>query len=113
VKASFGTAAGRIHPCGAAKRAILTFSGNRKKVITLTFSAKHARHRFCFGQPRRFITRSGHLTKHFNKKNHEYEGVLPRCRITHTRPCVKSRDFDHGTQAVVVKSGVIDPHLSH
>jgi hypothetical protein len=113
VKASFGTAAGKIHPCGARKRAILTFSGHRKKTIILRFHSSHPRHRFCYGQPKPFITASGHLTKRFNSKNKEWEGVLPRCRVTHTKPCVKRRHFHHKIQTVVVKSGKIDPHLSH
>jgi hypothetical protein len=113
VKASFGTADGKIHPCGAKKKAILTFSGERKKTIILKFHSSHPRHRFCYGQPKPFITASGHLTKQFNPKNNEYEGVLPRCHVTHTRPCVKRRHFHHKIQTVVVKSGKIDPHLSH
>lgn len=113
IKASFGTAAARVHPCLTRTRGILTFSGDRKKVITLQFPAAHPRHRFCYGQPHRFITRSGHLTKHYNKKNHEWEGVLPRCRVSHSLPCVRSRHWHRRVETIVVVSGAIDPHLSH
>jgi hypothetical protein len=67
----------------------------------------------CYGQPKKFVTRSGKLTTFRNHTLHEWEGVLPTCEAFHSKPCLRSSEFDNGVQTVVVVSRKHDPHLIH
>jgi hypothetical protein len=112
LKVSFGATA-KIHPCSTSRKAVLTFTGHRKKVIRFAFLAKKKTKILCYGQPHKFITRSGKKTTFHSRKNHEWEGALPTCRAFHTKPCLRSSTLHNGVQTVVVVSRKRDPHLIH
>ena len=111
VTATFGGNVVPIHPCTGATTGILTFSGDRKKLITITRPIRPLALLFCYGQPTPFRDIRGHLTTYFNPINKEYEGVLPACFRVPTGPCVKSLTFTRTTETVVIFSGTADPRI--
>jgi hypothetical protein len=113
LSASFGTAAAPIHPCNVAVPGVLTFTGDRQKTITLSRTTRHPSPIFCYGQPTRFVQANGHLTTYFSQANHEFEGVLPRCRPHRPGPCISNMVYRHGIQTITAQSGADDPHISY
>ena len=111
VTATFGGNVVPIHPCTGATTGILTFSGDRKKLITITRPIKPLALLFCYGQPTPFRDIRGQLTTYFNPINKEYEGVLPACFLAPAGPCVKSLTFTRTTETVVIFSGTADPRI--
>lgn len=113
IHASFGWARARVHPCTTPKYAVLTFSGNRAKVITFSWETDTPTERLCYGRSTKFVTGSGDRATFYNKVNREWEGVLPDCSDFHTKPCVRSRSFSDGVETAVIVTGRRDPHLVH
>ncbi|HTC68671.1 MAG TPA: hypothetical protein VK662_03825, partial [Acidothermaceae bacterium] len=111
ITATFGGNVVPIHPCTGATTGILTFSGSRQKVITLTLPIKQLSLVFCYGQPTTFLDILYRPVTYFNPINQEYEGLLPLCLPKFTGPCVKSLSLSRTTETVVIQSGTADPRL--
>jgi hypothetical protein len=112
ITASFGGNVAPIHPCTGAASGILTFSGNRQKVITLTLPIKQAALVFCYGQPTTFLDILYRPVTYFSQANQEYEGLLPLCLPKFTGPCVKSISLTRTSEIVTFQSGSADPHIA-
>jgi large repetitive protein len=111
ITATFGGNVVPIHPCTGATSGILTFSGSRQKVITLTLPIKQLSLVFCYGQPTPFLDILYRPVTYFNPVNQEYEGLLPLCLPKFTGPCVKSLSLSRTAETVVILSGTADPRL--
>jgi hypothetical protein len=111
ITATYGGNVSPIHPCTGAVAGILTFSGNRQKVITLTIQLKNLSLLFCYGQPTPFTDITLRPTTYFNPINQEYEGLLPLCLPKLTGPCVKSISLSRTAETVVILSGSADPRI--
>jgi hypothetical protein len=111
ITASYGGNVAPIHPCTGAVNGILTFSGDRQKLITLTIQTKKIIVTFCYGQPSPFLDVLYRKTTFFNQTNKDYEGLLPICLPKYTGPCIKSASFKKNVETVTIQSGTIDPHI--
>jgi large repetitive protein len=111
ITATFGGNVVPVHPCTGATTGVLTFSGSRQKVITLTLPIKQLSLVFCYGQPTPFLDILYRPVTYFNPINQEYEGLLPLCLPKFTGPCVKSLSLTKTSEIVVVQSGTADPRL--
>jgi hypothetical protein len=115
ITATYGGNVAVIHPCTGSVQSILTFSGNRAKVITLTFpaSAKNPIPAvlFCYGQPTPFLDILYQKTTFFSQANQDYEGLLPVCLPKFTGPCVKSITLSKTSEKVVIDTNAADPHV--
>lgn len=113
ITATYGGNVAPIHPCTSSTASgILTFSGAREKVITLTLQTKLPVLLFCYGQPTPFLNILYQKTTYFNQANQDYEGLLPLCLPRMTGPCVKSIGFKKKVETVVILSGADDPHIT-
>jgi hypothetical protein len=112
ITASFGGVGAPIHPCTGATAGILTFTGNRQKIITLTFPAKVPTLIICYGQPTPFKDITFRNTTFFNQTNKDYEGALGPC-LLEPAPCVRTLTWKKGTETVVIVSSAADPHAMH
>lgn len=113
ITATYGGNVAAIHPCNQSTASgILTFSGARMKVITLTIQTKLPVVLFCYGQPTPFLNALYQKTTYFNPVNQDYEGLLPICLPNMTGPCVKSIGMKKQTETVVILSGADDPHIT-
>jgi hypothetical protein len=102
---------------------ILTFSGNRQKIITLTIPAtvvgKKVITKFCYGQPTPWYGLGNGklvLVKSFNSANQDYEGQLATCGTIPKQlqggPCIQSITWKRGQPEIaVIQSSTTDPHL--
>jgi hypothetical protein len=111
ITATYGGNVAPIHPCTGAVAGILTFGGDRQKVVTLTLQTKVPVLTICYGQPTPFLNVLYLKTTYFNPINQEYEGLLPVCLPKFTGPCVKSLTLTRTTETVVINSGIADPHI--
>ncbi len=115
ITATYGGNVGVIHPCTGSVQSILTFTGDRAKVITLTFTATPKNPipavLFCYGQPTPFLDVLYQKTTYFNKVNQDYEGLLPVCLPKFTGPCVKSITLTKTSEKVVIDTNAADPHV--
>jgi hypothetical protein len=112
ITATFGGNVAPIHPCTGATSGVLTFSGSRQKVITITLpTVKSWSLVFCYGQPTPFLDILYRPTTYFSQVNQEYEGLLPACLPRFTGPCVKSLSFKKTVETAVILSGTADPRL--
>jgi hypothetical protein len=111
ITATFGGNVAAIHPCTGATSGVLTFSGNRQKLITLTLPIKQLSLVFCYGQPTPFLDILYRPTTYFSPVNQEYEGLLPLCLPKFTGPCVKSLSLSKTAETVVIQSGTADPRV--
>jgi hypothetical protein len=111
ISASYGGSVAPIHPCKGTSQSILTFSGNRQKLITLTLQTKRPVFIFCYGQPTPFIDITLHKTKYFSAANQDYEGILPPCLPSLVGPCVKSLNWRRSVETVVIATNAADPHI--
>jgi hypothetical protein len=113
ITATYGGNVAAIQPCNQSTASgILTFSGARMKVITLTIQTKLPVLLFCYGQPTPFLNILYRKTTYFNPVNQDYEGLLPLCLPKMTGPCVKSIGMKKQTETVVILSGADDPHIT-
>jgi hypothetical protein len=111
ITASYGGNVAPIYPCRGTNEQILTFNGDRPKLITLSLRNRRPTVFFCFGQPTPFLDLTWHMTRHYNPANHEYEGLLPPCVRGLNGPCLKSLSWHKGVETVVITSGSGDPHI--
>ena len=115
ITATYGGNVAVIHPCTGSVQSILTFTGDRTKVITLTFAATPKNPipaiLFCYGQPTPFLDVLYQKTTFFNKVNQDYEGLLPVCLPKFTGPCVKSITLTKTSEKVVIDTNAADPHV--
>jgi hypothetical protein len=113
ITASYGGNVSPIHPCTGTSATILTFSGNRQKLITLTLNRKLPTLIFCYGQPTPFLDVTFRKTTYFNPINQEYEGILPPCLPKATGPCVELQTltFKKSVETIVISSSAADPHI--
>jgi hypothetical protein len=115
ITASYGGNVAVIHPCTGSVNSVLTFTGNRAKVITLTFTATAKNPipavLFCYGQPTPFLDILYQKTTYFSQQNQEYEGLLPVCLPKFTGPCVKSISLTKTSEKVVIDTNEADPHV--
>ena len=130
ITASFGGNVAPVHPCTGSASSVLTFSGDRQKLITETFPTNLPVLLFCYGQPTPFTDITLHKTTYYNSTNKEYEGLLPPCLLVPSgQPCFKVPTFPvfvPGTlrpvidpttkkleETVVIYSGAADPKTMH
>jgi hypothetical protein len=104
---------------------ILTFSGDRQKIVTLKIPANDVKQKairkFCYGQPTDWYgIVNGRVDEvhHFNTHNQDFEGQLAMCSAlpkNHKNgPCIKSINWRSGKpETVVIQSATVDPHLVH
>ena len=115
ITATYGGNVAVIHPCTGSVQSILTFTGDRTQVITLTFAATPKNPipaiLFCYGQPTPFLDVLYQKTTFFNKVNQDYEGLLPVCLPKFTGPCVKSITLTKTSEKVVIDTNAADPHV--
>lgn len=113
ISATYGGNVAPIYPCKGTSGGILTFSGDRQKLVTLTMQIKVLPVLlFCYGQPTPFRDITLRMTTHYNAANQEYEGLLPACLPRLSGPCVKSLKVSKHVETVVIVAGAADPHVS-
>ena len=76
ITASFGGNVAPLHGCSTTAPGILTFDGNRQKIIKLTIATGPLILKFCYGQPTPFTDITLRKTTFFSASNNEYEGIL-------------------------------------
>jgi hypothetical protein len=104
---------------------ILTFSGDRQKIVTLKIPANAVKQKpirkFCYGQPTPWygiVNGKVDEIHHFSQLNHEYEGELAMCSALPKKhkggPCIKSITWRSGKpETAIIQSGTVDPRLVH
>jgi len=113
VTASFGGNVSPLHGCSTPAAGILTFNGNRVKVIKLKIPTTSYIGTICWGQPTPFIDQTGSETTYFSSENQDYEGVLGFCSATIPTPCINKITVKAASETVMVTGGSDDPHMSH
>jgi uncharacterized repeat protein (TIGR01451 family) len=121
--AVYGGNVAPLYGCSTKAPGILTFSGDRQKIITVTIPVSAVKKqpitKFCWGQPTEWYgVVNGQVDEihHFNNKNKDLEGQLATCSALaqkhKTGPCIQSITWSKGhPETAVIKSGSADPHL--
>ena len=124
IAVTYGGTVAPLIGCGSTPAGgILTFSGDRQKVITILIPASAVPSKpitkFCYGQPTQWYgIGNGKLVRitTFNSQNQEYEGQLAMCGTIPKQlkggPCIQSITWKKGRpETAIIQAATNDPRI--